>query len=455
MSVKRDGQSEALAALLHDIGKFKQRAGLDEDKGKTHVDIGYAWLVSQYGEGIVPAGARDHHGNERETWETNLGMIFYEADNCAASERKTSFNPCVDLEKRWHREIQLASVFSRIRDPAPEGGLRSADATFNILKPLDQWSEPVKAEGRNRQEDYRELWKGFEGEFESLRAFNNHQNVDAILHLLEKYTSYIPSITLKISGNSDEATYKKHPDVSLFDHLKVASAATACLADYHRHRYADRWESDILKREITGEETWGDGEQSFQLIGGDISGIQKFIYTISSKGALKALKGRSFFLELLTEHTVDRLIEEMELTRCNVIFTGGGHFYLLAPNTPDSERAVKIVREEVNEYLLEAFAGSLQLFIEAAPFGKRDFRDCSKVWGNLSSQLEDVKGSKWREKVDRLLCEPAMPHGNCLTRNCEVCGREDKPLVELSKDKPDVMVCGYCREQYWLGTLIQ
>ncbi|MBM4425645.1 MAG: hypothetical protein FJ031_00255 [Chloroflexi bacterium] len=37
------------------------------------------------------------------------------------------------------------------------------------------------------------------------------------------------------------------------------------------------------------------------LIGDDISGIQKFIYTITSKKAAQTLRGRSFYLQLLTE----------------------------------------------------------------------------------------------------------------------------------------------------------
>ena len=357
-------------------------------------------------------------------------------------------------EWTWKRNgtarFRLANIFSRVRDPAPEGNLRSAPAAFNPLNPLDQWNEPVQAEGRNREEDYRRLWRGFEEEFGSLKAENNHYNVNAVLHLLEKYTSFIPSITLKIYGDSDEATYKKHPDVSLFDHLKIASATATCLANYHEHRHGSRWDSEILKQEITGEDTWENNEKFFLLLGGDISGVQKFIYTISSRGALKALKGRSFFLELLTEHSVDRLIEEMELSRCNVIFTGGGHFYLLAPNTPGSKKAMQIVRAEVNDYLFEAFNGSIQLFIEAVPFRKRDFRDSSKVWGNLSGALENTKRLKWQDKVDQLLCEPEMPHESCLTQNCQVCGREDKPLGQLSKDKRNVMVCAYCREQYGL-----
>jgi CRISPR-associated protein Csm1 len=382
-------------------------------------------------------------------------MVFYEADNLSASERKTSFDPRVDLEKRWHREIQMANIFSRVRDPSPDGKLLSAHPTFVPLCTLDQWSEPVEAEGQNREEDYRRLWKGFEEEFESLAASSNHYNVEAVLHLLEKYTSFIPSITLKIYADSDEATYKKHPDVSLFDHLKIASAAASCLANYHQHRQGGRWDTEILKQEITGDQSWENNEKAFLLMDGDISGVQKFIYTISSKGALKALKGRSFFLELLTEHAVDRLVEEMDLSRCNVIFTGGGHFYLLAPNTPTSEEAMKIVRREVNDYLLEAFNGSIQLFIEAVPFGKKDFRDSSMVWGNLSDALENAKRLKWQDKVDQLLSDPEMPNESCLTQNCQVCGREDKPLGPISKHEQEVMVCDYCREQYVLGTSIQ
>ena len=47
--------------------------------------------------------------------------------------------------------------------------------------------------------------------------------------------------------------------------------------------------------------------QLFLLYSLDLSGIQDFIYTITSDGALKALRARSFYLELLTEHLVDTM----------------------------------------------------------------------------------------------------------------------------------------------------
>jgi len=454
MSEDKDREGLVLAALLHDIGKFKQRVGYKDDKGKTHVQVGHEWLVSQYGEGIIAAGARNHHGNEPETWQSNLGLILYEADNCAASERETSFDPTSDLGKAWQREIKLASVFSRIRNPDPEGKNELSPSSYNILTCLDKWAEPVAKEKKNEVKDYRKLWEGFEEEFGKLRKLNNHYNIEAMVHLLEKYTSFIPSITLKIYSGTDEITYRKHPDISLFDHLKITAAAAVCLYDYHRHHRANRWNEEIFIEEITGEDTWYN-EEVFMLIGGDISGVQKFIYTISSKGALKSLKGRSFFLELLTEHTVDRLLEEMRLSRCNVIFTGGGHFYLLAPNVPDVLQAIQMVRKEMNDYLFDSFNGTIQQFIEAIPFAKNAFKDPSTVWGSLSRKLENAKFRKWEDRVDVLLSDPEMPHSTCLTNNCQVCGREDKPIGPLSDDAPDVLACQPCRDQYRLGALLQ
>ncbi|MEA5499345.1 hypothetical protein VB834_09790 [Limnoraphis robusta Tam1] len=43
------------------------------------------------------------------------------------------------------------------------------------------------------------------------------------------------------------------------------------------------------------------------LVAGDLSGIQKFIYTISSDGALKSLRARSFYLELVIDEYTDYL----------------------------------------------------------------------------------------------------------------------------------------------------
>ncbi len=445
-----------LGALLHDIGKFKQRAAFEEDKGMTHVQIGYMWLKDHYGEGIVSAGSRDHHGNEPETWESNISLIIYEADNCSAAERK-KYDPQNDTGKEWHRQIQLANVFSRVRDPAMgKDNPAFPSMSYYPLAVLGEWTEPLAESGANNKDTYRRFWDGFSREFDILKQESCHYNVDAVAHLLEKYTSFIPSITLKVYGEDDASTYRKHPDISLFDHLKITAATASCLYDYYAARYPSEFNESVLKDEITNWEISSDTNSApLLLVGGDISGVQGFIYTISSKGALKSLKGRSFYLELLIEHTVDMLLEGLDQTRCNIIFTGGGHFYILAPNTEAALKTVAHVRSRINDYLFKSFNASLQMHVGFVPFAKQNFSDASGPWRELSREIEISKQRKWEHRLADLFEEPAMPEESCLTRNCGICGREDQPLTPLSDDKSEVLCCEYCREQYLLGSILQ
>ncbi|MGA1823093.1 MAG: type III-A CRISPR-associated protein Cas10/Csm1 [bacterium] len=422
--------------------------------------MGYDWLLSSYGEGLIAAGARDHHGNERETWESNIGLIFYEADNCAATERKTEFDPQEDMGKKWHRKIQLANVFSRITNPQIDKSNNDKKEnlpppSYRPLSTIEKWPVPLPEMSENTSEMYENLWIKFEDEFNAIKAAQNHRNINVMLHLLEKYTSSIPAITLKVYGGTDENTYKKHPDVSLFDHLKISAACAISLYHYARYHYKERWENEVLKEEITGKDTWSDDQHPFCLIGGDLSGVQKFIYTISSKGALKMLKGRSFFLELLLEHTVDKLINEMELSRNNIVFLGGGHFYLIAPNIPSIKSAYEKIGKEINEYLFDAFQGRLLQLMQSIPFGKNDLKNISGIWTSLKDSIQNLKTRKWEDRLEQLFSMPAMPDKECLTQDCQICGREDKPLKPLSLDNKEILTCEHCQAQYFLGQLLQ
>lgn len=448
----------ALGALLHDIGKFRQRAGSYQG---THSQIGYDWLRQFYDEGIA-AYARNHHGNEKETWETLSSLIVFEADNCAASERSTKFTPEEDLEKQWDKQLMLLSIFSWVQNPASPNHKNSDNISYIPLSRTDKWNPPIREkEGKNTPEDYQKIWRDFEDEFKKIKENNMLNNIDAIQMLLEKYTSTIPSMTLRIEVSKEKDNKHKHPDISLFDHLKLTAAFTLCLYDYYRekHNIEDQTFNESCIEQITGDKTWEpEGEKPFLLVGGDISGVQNFIYTISSKGALKTLKGRSFFVELLTEHVADRIIEKLNLTRCNIIFTGGGHFYLIAANTVQTTNTIKEIRKNINNHLFEAYNGSIQVFLESVEFGKYDIMDISPIWSKLSSKLEESKKRKWEDLIDKVLCEPRMPHQDCLTSNCEVCGRDDISIQEervFPNDDGKVLLCHTCSTQMKLGSMLQ
>ena len=87
--------------------------------------------------------------------------------------------------------------------------------------------------------------------------------------------------------------------------------------------------------------------------------IQSFIYNISSKGALKGLRSRSFYLELLLENLVDEILSSCFLYRTNLLYTGGGHAYLLLPNTQTAKDSAAEAVNNINKKLLELFGSRL------------------------------------------------------------------------------------------------
>ena len=108
-------------------------------------------------------------------------------------------------------------------------------------------------------------------------------------------------------------------------------------------------ETDYMELLFKNAKTSYDKEM-FLLYSMDISGIQSFIYSISDKGALKGLRARSFYLEIMMEHVIDELLERLSLSRANLIYTGGGHCYILLPNTDEVLQILENMKKEVNQW---------------------------------------------------------------------------------------------------------
>lgn len=187
------------------------------------------------------------------------------------------------------------------------------------------------------------------------------------------------------------------------------------------------------------------------LIAGDLSGIQKFIYTISSEGALKSLRARSFYLELVTQEVVEQLLSELNLPRTNVIYAGGGNLYLLAPG--DDGKSVKNqiskVRDRCNRWLLKAFQGKIFLALDCLSFpadavGTNAF---AQVWEKATKQLAGQKSRKFNQQISQLL-KPTPAY-----EPCGVCHRDDLPsLKPLNRHEPNsCLACWTCRTMSDLG----
>lgn len=450
--MENDFLSVVKGALLHDIGKVIQRAQ-DNPTAKKHTEWGYEWLKENFKDDLVARAAIAHHYTEDDDYafKSNLSLIWYQADNLSSKERAGLKKEKLE-EGRWHSEISIASSFSRINNP---NNINEKPPLFFLpLTSTKAIDEAVKKEPVTSKEDYKKILEEFEKDFYNTQV-SEPRSIDFLLMLFERHFSRVPSITMKIyDGLKKEEIQDKHPDISFYDHSKLAAAIAGCMYRYYTEKeaYSEKWyRNEPLRNEILNVP---EGEKPYLLIGGDISGIQKFIFTITSKGALKSLKGRSFFLELLSEHIVSELIKSLKLTRCNIIFSEGGHFYILSYNTTSAKDTLKTVKTKVDEYLFREFKGNLQLHFASEEFHPDNFTNPSEIWRGLKEKLEKKKKTKWQETIAEVL-KPEMPHQACLTQSCEICFREDLPLVNLQRKEDILKVCEPCHTQYRLGEMLK
>jgi len=158
---------------------------------------------------------------------------------------------------------------------------------------------------------------------------------------LEACCSYFPS-----------SSYVDTPDVSYYDHVKLTAAVAACFYLYDKEKEISNYKKEYFSKADRNT-------KKFLLVSGEFSGIQNFIYTISSKMAMKSLRGRSFYLELFAEHIIDEVLSELELSRVNLLYSGGSHFYLLLPNTEKSKEVLEQYKEKINNFILEKIGATI------------------------------------------------------------------------------------------------
>jgi CRISPR-associated protein Csm1 len=179
-------------------------------------------------------------------------------------------------------------------------------------------------------------------------------------------------------------------------------------------------------------------DKPYLLVSGDYSGIQDTVYTISSKGALKSLRARSFMLEFLCEHICYELIHECfdsyegfryKDYRNHVIFSGGGTFCLLLPNNDNIKEIIQDYKEIINDWAFEEFSAGLYIAVactelNANELEKEHFRD---KWLILSKELEKDKKQKFKWKPEEIFHDDFVkePKQKTNQQECQICRRDD------------------------------
>lgn len=349
-----------LGAFLHDIGKFWQR-GIDGDK-KEHVEYSADFFESYLPEKWQDAAYIAYQHHEEENQIDQLTEIVKLADQLSASEREEG--------RGQPSKTRLSPVQNSISVPKKvDDGSTEETGRKLALRRMDFNEEsliPEKLPGKDLTHRYSELWDDFTNELSRLPDNNFDTFFANLYYLLYKYTSNVPS-----------ATWRSRPDISLFDHLRTTAAFATSLQE-------------------TGM------EERFIYLEGDISGVQDFIYRVSSpqtaevkKQMANRLRGRSFFLTLLNRSIADYFLEELGLPLTNTLWSGGGHFSLILPDTSDASQIVEELSRKVNEYLFSRYEGQLSLAIGSLSVsGEILGKNFSAVKKKMANELAEAKRKK-------------------------------------------------------------
>lgn len=460
-----------LAALLHDIGKFYQRADNSfadlqnklSDDSKRIADLlcplnqnggfGYqhtVWTLQFLNEiesklKTVPNLIDNVFENDEQTDSvyqlasfhhkpsTELQALISLADWWSAGiDRRNAFelengapNDPLQWGRSQYKKRPLYSIFNRINGYSgnyafPLTHLKADDCT-TFPKPINSANDGLS------QSQYLDLWNSFKEEALKLPSDTFSGFAESLLYLLKKYTWCIPSNTTDMS------------DVSLYDHLKTTAAFADCLYQYmEENRDAFDYKDGRL--------TLKNKEYPVLLLGGDLSGIQKFIYNITASKAAKSLKGRSFYLQLLVDSLIQKFIlhKDINATLAHVLYSSGGKFYMLLPNTIKVREAIEQIRAEVERELWQEHYGQLVVNIDYVPFaynikGKGvDFMDLEdqslgELWRVLAESLNSRKYQKFRtlieDKYDELF--EVNNNGGDNKEVCAVTGIESSSCKKL------------------------
>lgn len=208
----------------------------------------------------------------------------------------------------------------------------------------------------------RTLWDAFIKEIQDLHNTVSDDKLfeESLVYTCQKYLSCV---------SINDAT----KDISLYHHIKMTAAIATCLKNN--------------KNEVV-------------LAGADFSGIQSFIYNLVSKNAAKNLKGRSFYLQLLIDSVIQKLLHKLDLGAWQMVYASGGKFYMLIPTSKKTD--FKEEGKRIAEDIRKTHGLQIYLAIDACKFeadNLSDGKNMSDIWQGLSEKLGTQKRRRFADKL--------------------------------------------------------
>ncbi|MDD7200632.1 MAG: type III-A CRISPR-associated protein Cas10/Csm1 [Sphaerochaetaceae bacterium] len=431
----------AIAALCHDLGKFKQRAFGGDEKSlsrdvvsmegqllPTSMDARYTyrhalWTYGFFLEDFFPIirqldldlsidwelVAREsamHHNPSSDGYSHFVAM----GDRLSAGADRVEKE--IGLAKDAYLKTPLRAVFPNVR---PNQRHTSTKSTWvYAMRPFIE-GQDVMFPSQNLEEapDYHNLWRAFKESLSSLQGKISCQMlVRKLKDLLFTYCWCIPS-----------ATNDGLNDISLYDHSVMTMTIALAMANSEN------------------------AQKPFRLVVGDLSGIQKFIFQSKSesfRGASKTFRGRSFIISLLSTAYQVGLCDRLGLIPFVDMIDAGGRFTLLLPNFDGIEKQIEAYQTEQDVFFLKKYLGTLCIVIDASQeigmdgFSAKTFR---KTLAESSALLMGRKTRKF---------ERALPITGFVLSNVNVEGTRCPACGVRSSDTEDGF-CTECRQEGQIG----
>jgi CRISPR-associated protein Csm1 len=269
-------------------------------------------------------------------------------------------------------------------------------------------------------EEYRTLFDQFTHSVDRIQPGDVAGFLQTFLSVYERYAWCVPAATNSVPR-----------DISLSEHSRAASAIAAALT---AELYAN---GTPTIEQVRDRNAW-----RYTLAVGDVGGIQRFLYTIVTRNAARALRGRSLALQLLTDAIAHRFLDSLGLPPSCLLYNGGGKIWLLLPA---SARDTAFEMAEAIDLELHAqYAGRLSFALGAAMLRGVDFIDkrIAKAFETAAQDMQTRRRRRFAKAARNDYEKVFAPRGDPATeRACAVCGMLGR-LTRLQDE--NLLACTEC-----------
>jgi CRISPR-associated protein Csm1 len=412
----------ALGALLHDLGKIAERAGVavppeevaglrkdaSPDGAYSHA-VHSAHLLRRFWPERSLAFAARHHHPTGALDATVAVAARYAATGGRAETDETG------LSAGESRRRRLEPALARVR---LEGAVPPREVCHLPLRPLSFRPadlDPASGDGPTsvdlaRDEYFHGLWDALEQGLGALPQ-DPRAAIPAALALLERLAGRVPATPAEAQV-----------DVSLFDHSRLTAAlATALYIEVVEGRdEADR----ALAKEMENAEA-----PRFLAYLAEVRGESSELPELPLFAGLGpqvgpgALTGRTVWLALLLDALAQRILSGLELPATSLLHLAGTRLLLLLPHSAAAR--LDSLASEIDLALVDLYGGKLQLCFGAVPLALADLHGArlSARLAELSAALEVSAERPFADLLARahgyeaVFAPSELPRGRC-----PVCG---------------------------------